>query len=113
MLSVAGSGRGSLEEEEEGGKERPGEEGEEDVGVDGLLPRVPPPPREVEYVRVQRGSATRWADLKGDRAAGGAKYVAPPHPPPAEPPRARPEHHDVRGRGKGPTRLPVPGAATT
>ena len=37
-----------------------------------------PPPREVEYVRVQRGPATRWVDLKGGAAGGGtAKYVAP------------------------------------
>jgi hypothetical protein len=41
------------------------------------LSHVPPPPREVEYVRVQRGPATRWVDLKGGAAGGGmAKYVA-------------------------------------
>jgi Putative zinc finger motif, C2HC5-type len=76
MLGSAGSGRGTL-----------GEEGEEEEVSDGLLPRVPPPPREVEYVRVQRGSATRWADLKGDGAAGGAKYVVSLSLP-DEPPRA-------------------------
>jgi len=31
-----------------------------------LVSRVPPPPMEVDYVRVQHGPATRWA-----------KYVAP------------------------------------
>jgi len=42
------------------------------------LSRVLPPPREVVYVRVQRGPATRWVDLKGGAAGGGtAKYVAP------------------------------------
>ncbi|KAH9967536.1 hypothetical protein BC827DRAFT_600301 [Russula dissimulans] len=45
------------------------------VGGHGLLSRVPPPPREVEYVRVQRGEAMRWVDLKG--GGGTAKYVAP------------------------------------
>ena len=51
-----------------------GEEAEADV--DGTLtpaPRVPHPSWEVEYVRVQRGPATRWVDLKGDVTA---KYVA-------------------------------------
>jgi hypothetical protein len=45
---------------------------------------APPSPREVEYVRVQSGPATRWVDSKGGAAgaagaAGGgtAKYVAP------------------------------------
>ena len=86
-----------------------GEEGEE-VGIDGLLaPRVLPPPREVEYVRVQRGSATRWADLKGDGVASGARYVAPPSLPASS--RARPEH--ARGRGKGKGRPSVPGAPAT
>ncbi|KAI0251732.1 hypothetical protein BJV78DRAFT_1374762 [Lactifluus subvellereus] len=89
-------GRGTLEEEEE--------------AVD-VLPRVPPPPREVEYVRVQRGSATRWADLKGDGAAGGAKYVAPPSLPASS--RAQPEHARGRGKGKGKGRPPVPGAPAT
>jgi hypothetical protein len=60
-----------------------GEEGEdegEEEERDAALSRVLPPPREVEYVRVQRGPATRWVDLKG--GAGGtavAKYVAPLH----------------------------------
>ena len=37
-----------------------------------------PSPREVEYVRVQRGPATCWVDLKDGAAGGGtAKYVAP------------------------------------
>ena len=45
---------------------------EAEAGID---ERVPPPPREVEFVRVQRGPATRWVDLKsGD---GTVKYVAP------------------------------------
>jgi hypothetical protein len=97
MLGSAGSGRGTL-----------GEEEEEEV-IDELLSQVPPPPREVECVRVQRGSATRWADLKGDGAGGGAKYVASLSLP-DEPSRAQPEH--ARGRGKGKTGLPARGAAT-
>jgi len=56
---------------------RSGEEEEEDVaGIDGTLStlqHVPPPPREIEYVDVQCGPATRWVDLKG---GGAAKYVA-------------------------------------
>lgn len=56
-------------EDEEGEEERDVQEGE----------RVPPQPREVEYVRVQRGPATRWIDLKGGASGGAtAKYVAPP-----------------------------------
>jgi hypothetical protein len=61
---------------------RPGglESEEEDVGdadADaGIDERVPPPAREVEYVRVRRGLATRWVDLKGND--GTVKYVAPP-----------------------------------
>ncbi len=59
---------------------RSGEEEEEDAaaGIDGTLStlqRVPPPPREIEYVHVRRGPATRWVDLKG---GGTAKYVALP-----------------------------------
>ena len=50
------------------------EEHAEEDGEDAPLSRVPPPPKEVEYVRVQRGPATRWVDLKG---GGAAKYVAP------------------------------------
>jgi hypothetical protein len=53
-----------------------GSEAEAEADVDGTLtpaPRVPPPSWEVEYVRVQRGPATRWVDLKGDVTA---KYVA-------------------------------------
>jgi hypothetical protein len=49
------------------------EDKEEDVADAGIDERVPPPAREVEYVRVQRGPATRWVDLKG---GGTAKYVA-------------------------------------
>jgi hypothetical protein len=41
----------------------------------GIDERVPPPAREVECVRVQRGPATRWVDLKG--GDGTVKYVAP------------------------------------
>ena len=56
---------------------RSSEEEEEDAaGIDGTLStlqRVPPPPREIEYVDVQCGPATRWVDLKG---GGAAKYVA-------------------------------------
>jgi hypothetical protein len=37
---------------------------------------VPPPGRELECVRVQRGPATRWVDLKG--RDGTVKYVALP-----------------------------------
>ena len=47
-------------------------EAEAEAGID---ERVPPPAREVEYVRVQRGPATRWVDLKG--GDGTVKYVAP------------------------------------
>ena len=54
---------------------RPGlvesEDGEDEE--EGIASRVPPPAWEVEYVRVQRGPATRWVDLKG---GGTAKYVA-------------------------------------
>jgi hypothetical protein len=53
-------------------------EEEAEADVDGTLtpaPRVPPPSWEVEYVRVRRGPATRWVDLKGDVTA---KYVALP-----------------------------------
>lgn len=54
---------------------RPGLENEEaeEEEEDGIASRVPPPPWEVEYVRVQRGPATRWVDLKG---GGTVKYVA-------------------------------------
>jgi len=54
------------------------EAGGGDGDDDGLLSRVPPPSRDVEYVRVQRGPATRWVDLKG---GGTAKYVMPPPTP--------------------------------
>ena len=52
------------------------EEQEEDVaeGEAGIDECVPPPAREVEFVRVQRGPATRWVDLKG--SDGTVKYVA-------------------------------------
>ena len=59
------TGHGDGDEEEQA-------EGDE---VDAPLSRVPPQPREVEYVRVRRGPATRWVDLKG--SGGAAKYVAP------------------------------------
>jgi Putative zinc finger motif, C2HC5-type len=79
-----------------------GEEGEEES-------RVVAPPREVEYVRVRRGSATRWTDLKdGGTAAGGAKYVASSSP--AESSRGQSEHGKGRGK-KGKVRHTVPGAA--
>lgn len=51
------------------------EEQAEEEGVDAPLSRVPPSPREVEYVRVRREPATRWVDLRG--SGGAAKYVAP------------------------------------
>ncbi|KAH9973604.1 hypothetical protein BGW80DRAFT_1308425 [Lactifluus volemus] len=80
-----------------------GEEEEEDS-------RVVAPPREVEYVRVRRGSATRWTDLKGGgAAAGGAKYVASSSLP-AEPSRGQSEQTKGRGK-KGKVRHTVPGAA--
>jgi hypothetical protein len=45
------------------GVSRPGLESEEEEEAEaGIEPRVPPPPLEVEYVRVQRGPATRWVD---------------------------------------------------
>ena len=54
------------------------QEGAAPEGGEAPLSRVLPPPREVEYVRVQRGPATRWVDLKGGAAGGGmAKYFAP------------------------------------
>jgi hypothetical protein len=64
--SYSRSGSGGLESEDL----------EEDVAEAeaGIDERVPPPPREVEFVRVQRGPATRWVDLKS--ADGTAKYVA-------------------------------------
>lgn len=64
--SYSGASRSGLESEEE----------EAEAGVEGTstpAQRVPPPPWEVEYVRVQRGPATRWVDLKG---GGMVKYVA-------------------------------------
>ncbi|KAI9448776.1 hypothetical protein BJY52DRAFT_303820 [Lactarius psammicola] len=51
---------------------------EEDVDADaddGVVLRVPPPSREVQYIRVPRGPATRWTVSKGGE--GGAKYVGP------------------------------------
>jgi hypothetical protein len=60
-----------LEGEEEGEEEE-----EEDEG--GVLACVRAPPRDVQYVRVRRGPATRWVDLKGAAGPdGGATYVAP------------------------------------
>ena len=56
---------------------RPGllesEGAEAEEAEEGIASRVPSPPWEVEYVRVQRGPATRWVDLKG---GGTVKYVA-------------------------------------
>jgi hypothetical protein len=63
--SYSGASRSGLESEEE----------EAEAGVEGAstpAQRVPPPPWEVEYVRVQRGPATRWVDLKG---GGTVRYV--------------------------------------
>ncbi|KAI9448774.1 hypothetical protein BJY52DRAFT_1193181 [Lactarius psammicola] len=74
------------------------EDVEADAGADdGVVVRVPPPPREVQYIRVPRGSATRWTVSKGGE--GGAKYVAPP---PA--PRGQSDHAAGRRRGKGKAR---------
>ena len=67
----------------------------EEVGEDGdgvVAPRVPPPEREVQYIRVPRGPATRWA-VSRDGEGGAAKYVAPP---PA--PRAGQSDHTAAGR---------------
>ncbi|KAH9052589.1 hypothetical protein EDB87DRAFT_426126 [Lactarius vividus] len=70
---------------------------EEDAEVP---PRVPPPPREVQYIRVPRGPATRWVVLRDGE--GGAKYVAPPPAPRGQ------SDHAVGRRGKGKARdLPV------
>jgi hypothetical protein len=61
-----------------GEDERMEQEGAAPEEGEAPLSRVLPPPWEVEYVRVQRGPATRWVDLKGGAAGGGtAKYVAP------------------------------------
>jgi hypothetical protein len=57
------------------GVSRSGEEEDAEDADAGIDPRVRPPPLEVEYVRVQRGPATRWVDLRG---GGTVKYVALP-----------------------------------
>jgi len=72
------------------------EEGVDEDADDGVALRVPPPPREVQYIRVPRGPATRWAISMGDE--GGARYVPPP---PA--PRGQSDHAAGR-RGKGKAR---------
>lgn len=56
-----------------GGLESEDQDQEEDMA--GIDERVLPPAREIEFVRVQRGPATRWVDLKG--GDGTVKYVAP------------------------------------
>jgi hypothetical protein len=66
-------------------------DGDVEGGVDGAddgMGRVLPPEslREVQYLRVPRGPATRWAVSKDGQ--GGAKYVAAP------------EHSGRRGKGK-------------
>ncbi|KAI9509403.1 hypothetical protein F5148DRAFT_1367190 [Russula earlei] len=73
-----------------------GSESEEEAAAvfDAPSSRVPPPPREVEYVRVRRGPATRWVDLRGGAGGGAAKYVMPP-------PLDGPEY--ARGERKGQT----------
>ncbi|KAH8981329.1 hypothetical protein EDB92DRAFT_1953233 [Lactarius akahatsu] len=68
-------------------------EREEDA-EDGVSPRVPPPPMEVEYMRVPRGPATRWVASRDGE--GAAKYVAPPPVPRGQ--------SDRRGKGKGKAR---------
>ncbi|KAI0306105.1 hypothetical protein B0F90DRAFT_963965 [Multifurca ochricompacta] len=68
---------------------------ETERGVDVAEAVVPPPPKEVEYVHVQRERATRWVDFKGD---GGAKYVAPP------PVHRAPQSERAGGKGKGKAR---------
>ncbi|KAI9464284.1 hypothetical protein F5148DRAFT_1368789 [Russula earlei] len=57
-----------------------GSESEEEAATvfDAPSSRVPPPPREVEYVRVRRGPATRWVELRGRAGGGTEKYVMPP-----------------------------------
>jgi hypothetical protein len=59
--------------------ERDGD-GDRDGKETPLSSRVPPPisVREVQYLRVPRGLATRWAVSMGGES--GAKYVAPPPP---------------------------------
>jgi hypothetical protein len=63
------------------GEDEPMEqEGAAPEGGEAPLSRVLPPPRKVEYVRVQRGPATCWLDLEGGAGAAGggtAKYFAP------------------------------------
>ena len=78
--SYGGFSRGT---EYGGGDEE--EQGEGD-GFDEPVSNVPPPPRDVDHVRVQRGPATRWVDLKG--GGGAAKYVA----------SSRPTHRNPRER---------------
>ncbi|KAI0282421.1 hypothetical protein BC826DRAFT_1110801 [Russula brevipes] len=61
------------------GEEEEEEDEEEEGGVEGgVLSCVRAPPRDVQYVRARRGPATRWVDLKGAAAGGGATYVVPP-----------------------------------
>ena len=52
---------------------------EEDVGEAeaeaGIGERVPPPLREVECIRGQRGPATRWVDLKGDETVAPGSFI--------------------------------------
>jgi len=67
-VKVKSYSRSGLENEE---AEEGVEEAEAEAGIDGTP--VLPPPREVEYVRVRRGPATRWVDLKG---GGTVRYVA-------------------------------------
>ncbi len=69
-VKVKSYSRSGLQNEE---AEEGVEEAEAEAGVDGTP--VLPPPREVEYVRVRRGPATRWVDLKG---GGTVRYVALP-----------------------------------
>jgi hypothetical protein len=69
-VKVKSYSRSGLENEE---AEEGVEEAEAEAGIDGTP--VPPPPREVEYVRVRRGPATRWVDLKG---GGTVRYIALP-----------------------------------
>jgi len=73
--------------------------GAEEVREDGGGGRVAPPSREVQYLRVPRGPATRWAVSMGGEG-GAAKYVAPP---PASAPRGLSDHVPRR-RGKGKAR---------
>jgi hypothetical protein len=66
-VKVESYSRSGLESEEEDAGEA-----EAEAGID---ERVPPPAREVECVRVRRGPATRWVDLKGDETVAPGSFI--------------------------------------